>query len=679
MKKRPAFGFCCMVAILLTGGISVAANPFNDVVLRVTFEGDSVNDTTLDAPSTGYARDVVFESVPVFPNGNGRAAVFNGDSSAVNYGPGFGGELIITGDATYHARIKPAPGGGESLVLGGLTGSIINFDGQLAGRVSLHNLGGHVLEKAGKPNVFHDVFFRFRAKSGDQMGDISTVVYESATGEKVAQTPAWKTGTTALPVVPDGDFVIGGGTGYGFFKGSVEQANVWDRFLSDEEIGQIVGVDQPASGNLDADAASELRKAASDRWHQWRKSWNTDNWNMFPIGAWGYFHRFSGSVDEYQMYRDANLTWVIAPLETEKNAAAAGLKTVIGRWSVVPENNDNSESVHLHKHPGTLKKYLDYANRNPSVMAYLLDDEPPSRAAILPYGETHQIIYRHDKGNRIPMVNHMPYPYSFGRGYANLINTYIQLTYPSMLSSDIYPLRKDGSTEEDRFYANYEILRDAALDNDIGLMGFVLNTEHMGYREASESDIYWQVYSLVAYGAKGIWYYNYRHTIAGWQPGLVDGETGKPTATYGYARSVNAEILAIGSLLMDLKSTGVYHSAGSVPPSGKEYSDGVIDCIEQFTGSDFLLGVFENRDDPSDDSSYVMIVNKKHGADKFINDLTLANSCFIKTGGNGSKVYGYDPETGSPKLLNPAKQGYGLKFKGGEGRLLRFSPANTDG
>jgi hypothetical protein len=401
---------------------------------------------------------------------------------------------------------------------------------------------------------------------------------------------------------------------------------------------------------------------AQQRWNTWRKTWTT-----FPIAAWAYFDRFLGTLSEYQTYANANLTMVQAPLGTQfSNAVAAGLKPIIGSWQTLYSNN------------AKLQYYVNYPSaKDTSVPGYFLMDEPADINTMKLLGTATQYIYYNDQRNAIPMVDLKPTYGSLTNfaSYNDYVSSYVSMVTPAVLLYDHYPILADGTDRAD-FYSNMEIIRQNALAAGIGFMGFALVTSYVDTpdtRQPSESDLNWEVYSLITYGAKGIWYYNYRinpATGSGYGPALVTYDTDTPTATYTMASAINADLKAMGPTLLKLQSGGVYHT-GTTPTGATAYSNGVIPVISSFVGSNFLLSKSTNMDNAADTDSYVMIMNKNHSATT-TSAQQAANAVF-SAAPTTLKVYKYNTSTNLWDLQTGSSGTYTINIGGGKMVLLRFS------
>ena len=142
---------------------------------------------------------------------------------------------------------------------------------------------------------------------------------------------------------------------------------------------------------------------------------------------------------------------------------------------------------------------------------------------------------------------------------------------------------------------------------DTPFWGFVL-VAGIGarYRDPSEAEIRFQIFSNLVYGAQGLFYYGYR------QPGgfvsCVVARESNPTHHYPQAQRSNAIVLAWSPTLLKLRSTGVYHvgelpqATTALPPEGLVRS---VNPSEQL-----IVGTFDHIES----GHYVMLMNKDYQA-----------------------------------------------------------------
>ena len=395
---------------------------------------------------------------------------------------------------------------------------------------------------------------------------------------------------------------------------------------------------------------------ASARWHAWRQTRD-----KFPIAAWSYFNRFPGTVSEYTVYRDAGLSMVQSPFTQYNNAVSAGVKTLLGAWEGLWSDMNK------------LAQYVNYPTpTDTNVWGYLLFDEPhPDQFAAL--ARACEYIYDNDQRNAIPIIDMLPnwaVGFSrFGMTYERFSELLVEEVHPAVMLNSHYAILGDG-TDRPEYFENIELYRRLALEADIGLMGFGLVTNHGPYREPDESDMFWQAYTYVTYGAKGIWYYNYRICDEGFDEAMVTCADGTENSTYYLAQAVNAELNNIWPTFKHLRSTSVYHTA-PIPEGTTPYTNGSVSVLTDFSGVNFLLGQFENMDDPGDNDVYLIVTNKRHAMNT--NSASLTASAVLTVDPAYGSAYYYDPATGNLETLPGSGGVYTVTLGGGKGRLLRFS------
>ena len=400
---------------------------------------------------------------------------------------------------------------------------------------------------------------------------------------------------------------------------------------------------------------------ASERWQNW-----VDHQERFPLAAWSYFFRYEGSVQEFRRYAGAGLTMVQVPAEDYQAATEAGLDLLLGGWENIYE---------------TTEKTADAINRplpeGARVAGYVLDDEPgPDLFADL--GRSVRQIYRDDPRVTLPMIDMLPgwaVSYErFGMTYEDMLKRYIEEVNPPLLMNCMYPLVYEEGQVDVRpsmFYL-MELYRDLALEADIGLMGFALVTPHFGYYEApTQSELWFTVYSHLAYGAKGIWYYNY--AIDGgdrFGDGLIGWETKEPTPRYTMVKELNEDIQSIGMTLLSLTSTAVRHTGPDYPRGVTPYRDGDVRGLATLEGERFIVAGFDGPQ--GDRGCYLMLVNKRFSHDPQQAGIH-ATARFTPTN-SFTRVTRFDTETGQQVPVDQANGEYEIELAGGEGVLIYLQP-----
>ena len=200
--------------------------------------------------------------------------------------------------------------------------------------------------------------------------------------------------------------------------------------------------------------------------------------------------------------------------------------------------------------------------------------------------------------------------------YQEYIDAYVRKVPTDYISVDIYPCQRqsDGTKYTWEGYAeNLSIVATAARNSGREFWGFIQAlTWSSGHREPDETDIRWQFYSHLAFGAVNLIYFTYRtpndNGGESFTPALID-RSGKKTETWYAAQKVNKEINALSGVYMQYKNVGAYsHAYNSAVPylqftnqyTGKKAIQS-IDC-----GDPLLIGCFEKK---SGSGSAYMVVN----------------------------------------------------------------------
>ena len=207
--------------------------------------------------------------------------------------------------------------------------------------------------------------------------------------------------------------------------------------------------------------------------------------------------------------------------------------------------------------------------------------------------------------------------------YFEYIDQYIEKVQPEFLSYDSYPLLTDvyntTSLQEDYLF-NKEIIATKTKEAGIPFWTFIqtIGFGLVNRRPQSKADIAFQVYTDLAYGAKGIQHFCY------WQPLTSDGngtvfteamisKDGQKTDIYEYAQAVNLEIQTFANAFLNfewqgttnyLDEEGVRNSAFNMVNDSsvlaeqlnKEYPTKESERIESVTNKeDLLIGSFLDK------------------------------------------------------------------------------------
>jgi hypothetical protein len=279
------------------------------------------------------------------------------------------------------------------------------------------------------------------------------------------------------------------------------------------------------------------------------------------------------------------------PITPELNRQILGLCAQTGLKAIVSDSRLERGEVGSADFQASLDGVVADYHSSPALLGYFLQDEPGAaqfpRLAALDRG------LRERDPQRLPFINLFPNyasPAQLGaRSYAEYVRQYLDTVRPKLLSFDYYALV--GAGERESYFDNLEVIRREALRADVPFASILLATPHGPYRDPTEADLRWQVYTSLAYGARGILYFTY------WTPhddtwrfhnGILD-EQGRRTDHYQAVQRINAELNALAPTLVQLRSEGVYQ-AGSLPRGATPLPAG--GTVREVHGADVVVGLF---------------------------------------------------------------------------------------
>lgn len=302
---------------------------------------------------------------------------------------------------------------------------------------------------------------------------------------------------------------------------------------------------------------------------------------------------------------EANFTVAMLGGDPETNKKALDLCQANGIKAMLMDDRARTADPSAEDFSAKLDGVVSDYSRHPALWGYFVEDEPNS-SLFQKLAAVNKYLLKKDP-RHTPFINLFPnYACAAALGnptYEHHVDEYMRMVKPKLLSYDHYALMKDGERPE--YFENMEIIRRMGIKYNTPWNCILLAVPHDPYRDPSEGDLRWQVYTALAYGARGLMYFTYI-TPLGTQWNFHDAildENGKRTPKYDQARQINSEIKHLAPTLMKLKSVAVYHT-GSLPSATKPLpADGLISRIE---GGEFVVGQFNGPDD----SRYAMITNR---------------------------------------------------------------------
>lgn len=367
----------------------------------------------------------------------------------------------------------------------------------------------------------------------------------------------------------------------------------------------------------------------------------------------------------YAEVAECNFTHCLPPcggVSVEQNKAILDACEKNGLKYIIPDSRIMAKKPEDPDFAANLDAVIaDYAGHS-ATGGYFLTDEP--NASAFPWlAAVNQYLLKKDP-KHLPYINLFPnYANEQQLGnptYEEHVEQFCSVVRPKLLSYDHYALINDG-TERPIYFENMEIVRRQGLKHGIPMCFILLVVPHGPYRDPSEAEIRWQVYTALAYGAKAILYFTYwtPHGGDAWRfrNGIITYD-GERTEHFNQVKRINAELKVLGPILMKLTSTGVYHT-GEAPLGCRAPEPGLP--VRVTNDVPVVLGMFKHRDG----SAWAMIVNRDMRKPAHVD---LAFDKLV------NRVQDMSPKTG---VLIDLKLGEGsslsLDLRAGEGRLLKLA------
>lgn len=370
---------------------------------------------------------------------------------------------------------------------------------------------------------------------------------------------------------------------------------------------------------------------------------------FFPVMAWD-----SSPNDLAYLKRMRECGFTIAgflPAAALDNCHTAGLKAIVSEPGTTNYDWRNVADADAQKRAAeTVAQVRDH----PAVFGYYLRDEPP--AGMFPGLAKVAAVVKELHPGAWPYINLFP-TYAVPAqlevpDYQTYLDTFVETCKPTILSYDHYAFMEDGSFSE-AYFTNLEIMRKTAIKHDLPFWNIIQGLGALHFRVPTHDDLRFQVFTSLAYGARGIAWFQYRVANVGNFRGSAVDQFGTETPTWPRLRNVNLQIEKLGPTLLKLKSDRVYHCGETVPPgcSGPDANS----LVKAIAGP-MLVGEFTHEDG----TRYVMIVNKS---------LTGSHYCAPQFREPVSKVEWISNFTGEPTAFT----GEMCWLAPGQGALLKLN------
>ena len=184
--------------------------------------------------------------------------------------------------------------------------------------------------------------------------------------------------------------------------------------------------------------------------------------------------------------------------------------------------------------------------------------------------------------------------------YEEYVERFVNEVDVDVLSMDHYPVFKPDADGRDGYCRNLEVIRRYSLAKDIPFWNFFNVMPFGPHTDPTEDQIRWQIFTSLAYGAKGVMYFCYYTPRGSEFPkgGAVIAADGSRTRHWYQARRLNEQLKNLGPTLMRLKSTAVVRLRPDTDSTEVLKGAPIQRIIHQEVdpAPDYLIGVFQHED-----------------------------------------------------------------------------------
>ncbi|MGJ7024620.1 beta-galactosidase [Petrimonas sulfuriphila] len=318
-----------------------------------------------------------------------------------------------------------------------------------------------------------------------------------------------------------------------------------------------------------------------------------------PVVAWWGIPEKYTSVERFKEAKDAGFNLHFTrysnadSLQKALDAAhTAGIKLLISCPELL---NDTKRTV---------TRFMNH----PANGGYFIWDEP-STSVIPRFKEVVNSIRKVDTAhfcylNLLPTFTGSLPELSGAETYEIYLNRWITELDLDFISFDHYPILETNTIRFD-WYRNLEIIKETALQTKKTFWAFAMATAHLIYPVPDINQLRLQMYSNLAYGAKGIQYFTYwTPSEANFREGAIERD-GTRTKTYDIIKKLNDEINSISYIYHTSQVLDVLHYGKNIPDGTKELKMLPAQVKKlNIRGGNALISFLKNNT-----NSYIMIQN----------------------------------------------------------------------
>lgn len=275
------------------------------------------------------------------------------------------------------------------------------------------------------------------------------------------------------------------------------------------------------------------------------------------------------------------------------------------------------------KWDGTAPEYMDREN----FWGYLIWDEP----YIGMEQSLAQLKEEYDKvmGDKMFFVNMLPSG-ADQVGFEDYLTTFAKNLDLPVVSYDNYSLMLDDITQEvyirESYLYDFDVASKYAQDMDVPFWYTFLTCGHLNYADPTVTDLEWQMYLAMTYGAEGLVHYVYATHDPDYVYPIVNYETGDVTEKYYRVQEADATIRSWDHIFMSFDWLGTSNVEGTNGKTGlldwtvyQKDINAYGEMVSATSTEDVIVGHFKD----GNDNAGFMVTNVTNPYDHKVADVSL--------------------------------------------------------
>ena len=271
---------------------------------------------------------------------------------------------------------------------------------------------------------------------------------------------------------------------------------------------------------------------------------------------------------------------------------------------------------------GQVPSYIDMEN----FWGYCVYDEP--FMGHLTTLQNMQAEYEKVMQDKMFFVNLLPSGGDGSAAYYDYLTTFVDGVNLPVLSYDNYSIMLDEFGDiyiRETYLFDFDVASHTAQENGVPLWYTLLTADHLSYADPTTTDLEWQMYLAMTYGAKALIHYIYATHDTDYEFPIVDME-GNPTPKYYKVQEADATIRSWDHIYMNFDWLGTSNVEGT---NGKT---GLLDLtvynvdltafntiVSAKATEDVIIGHFED----ADKNAGFMVTNVTNPADLKNSEVTI--------------------------------------------------------